>query len=63
MELVRATIESRVMKMSRSNSEKLKLAISDAKSILGRILSNPKKGIVAKSKLNQLIGNRTIESF
>ena len=49
--------------MSRSNSEKLKLAISDAKSILGENFEQPKKGIVAKSKLNQLIGNRTIESF
>ena len=49
--------------MSRSNSEKLKLAISDAKSILGENIEQPQKGIVAKSKLNQLIGNRTIESF
>ena len=49
--------------MSRSNSEKLKLAISDAKSILGESIEQPQKGIVAKSKLNQLIGNRTIENF
>lgn len=49
--------------MSRSNSEKLKLAISDAKSILGENIEQPQKGVVAKSKLNQLIGNRTIESF
>ena len=49
--------------MSRSNSEKLKLAISDAKSILGENIEQPQKGIVAKSKLNQLIGNRTIDSF
>ena len=49
--------------MSRSNSEKLKLAISDAKSILGENIEQPQKGIVAKSKLNQLIGNRTIENF
>ena len=49
--------------MSRSNSEKLKLAISDAKSILGNNIEQPQKGIVAKSKLNQLIGNRTIDKF
>ena len=49
--------------MSRFNSEKLKLAISDAKSILGETIEPPQKGIVANSKLNQLIGNRTIENF
>lgn len=49
--------------MSRSNSEKLKLAISDARSILGESIEQPSQGVAARSKLNQLIGQRTIEKF